>query len=69
MNAPADQIFGSPTFHYRVQRLENGTYRCTNESLRQHIDPVEAPSESEAINAAKAATEAWVGKGSGSQGK
>lgn len=60
MRTPNDSIFGSPSFHYRLRRLEDGTYEATNESLRQHIAPQRGANERDAMDAAKAATEAYV---------
>ena len=62
MNFPADQIFGSPSFHYKVEK-EGEAYKCTNVSLDGKVAPVVRASEREAIDAARQATEAYIGKG------
>jgi hypothetical protein len=66
MNSPSDTIQGSPTFHYKIEKVEGG-FKCSNVSLGPHIEPVVREDEQAALRAAKMATEAWMGKGSGTQ--
>ena len=66
MNSTTDTIQGSPTFHYKIERVEGG-FKCTNTSLGPQVDPVVAEDEMTALDGAKKATEAFIGKGSGAQ--
>lgn len=68
MNSPSDTIQGSPTFHYILEKLPDGSgYSCRNHSLGPQVPVVTAETEQQALTQAKAATEAWMGKGSGTQ--
>lgn len=61
MNFPSDQIFGSPTFHTKVEKCDGG-FRATNVSMPS-VPPQVRASEAEAVNAVREATEAYIGKG------
>lgn len=60
MNFPSDTIQGSPNFHTKIVKVDGG-YRATTDI--RGVEPVTAPSESQAILAARAAVEAFFGGG------
>jgi len=66
MNAPSDTIQGSPSFHYKIERVDNG-FMATNVSLGPQVEPQIRETEREALEAAKAATVEWMGRGQGTQ--
>jgi hypothetical protein len=68
VRAPSDQIHGAATFHSRIERQPDGTYKATNGSIPD-VPPQVAPTESEAINKLMTATQEWMGAGCRQSGK
>lgn len=61
MNFPSDTIKGSPTFHTRIEKQPDGSYKAT--ANVPGIGSVAKPTESEAILAIRAKAEAYFGGG------
>lgn len=64
MQIPADQIFGSPSFHFISQKQEDGTFQVTIAN-RPEVPPGKGPSEQIAMTRAAQNAEAWLGKTGG----